>query len=126
MAGAGFLSNFAFWSDSGYFDASAEFKPLLHLWSLSVEEQFYLVWPLFLIVASECRFNLLRPMLVVILGSFTLNVVVTTRDPVASFYLPATRLWELALGGVLASIVRTRRHPSQTPPEECSEHVTPM
>ena len=122
VAGAGFLSNFGFWSDSGYFDASAELKPLLHLWSLSVEEQFYLVWPLFLIVASKWRFNLLRPMLVIILGSFTLNVVVTARDPVASFYVPATRLWELALGGVLASIVRTMRHPSQDAPGMLRAH----
>lgn len=47
-AGAGFISNFAFWQESGYFDKAAETKPLLHLWSLAIEEQFYLFWPLLL------------------------------------------------------------------------------
>ena len=47
-AGAGFVSNFVFWNESGYFDNAAETKPLLHLWTLGIEEQFYIIWPLLL------------------------------------------------------------------------------
>jgi peptidoglycan/LPS O-acetylase OafA/YrhL len=54
-AGAGFVSNIAFWSEASYFDVAAELKPLLHLWSLGVEEQFYLVWPVILVVATRWR-----------------------------------------------------------------------
>jgi peptidoglycan/LPS O-acetylase OafA/YrhL len=55
--GAGFVSNFFFWSESGYFDTAAEFKPLLHLWSLGIEEQFYIVWPLLLYWSWKTRFR---------------------------------------------------------------------
>lgn len=58
-AGAGFVSNLVLWNESGYFDNSAETKPLLHLWSLGIEEQFYIVWPLLLWFAWKCKFNLL-------------------------------------------------------------------
>jgi peptidoglycan/LPS O-acetylase OafA/YrhL len=44
--GAGFISNFIFWKEGGYFDSTADTKPLLHLWSLGIEEQFYITWPL--------------------------------------------------------------------------------
>ncbi|WP_415065561.1 hypothetical protein [Polynucleobacter necessarius] len=50
-AGAGFVSNLMLWSESGYFDNAADIKPLLHLWSLGIEEQFYIVWPLLLWLA---------------------------------------------------------------------------
>jgi peptidoglycan/LPS O-acetylase OafA/YrhL len=55
--GAGFVSNFLFWKESGYFDNAAETKPLLHLWSLGIEEQFYIVWPLLLWLAWKQRLN---------------------------------------------------------------------
>ncbi len=61
-AAAAFLANFALWRESGYFDTAAEFKPLLHLWSLGIEEQFYLVWPAIL-VALWSRKNALLVML---------------------------------------------------------------
>src|SRR6478735_6002612 len=57
--GAGFLSNIALWSESGYFDGAASLKPLLHLWSLGIEEQFYIVWPALLWVALRTKANLL-------------------------------------------------------------------
>ena len=57
-AGAGFISNFTLWNEAGYFDNSAETKPLLHLWSLGIEEQFYIVWPLLLWFAWKRKFNL--------------------------------------------------------------------
>ena len=68
--GAGFISNLLLWQDSGYFDSAAEAKPLLHLWSLGVEEQFYIAWPLLLYLAWTRRFNFLLVTLMVAGGSF--------------------------------------------------------
>ena len=59
-AGAAFISNFALWNESGYFDWSAHSKPLLHLWSLAIEEQFYLFWPLLLWLAYRRHKNFPR------------------------------------------------------------------
>lgn len=101
-ASAAFVANFVFWNESGYFDNAAFTKPLLHLWSLSVEEQFYIYWPLFLWLAWRRRIGLLRVAIVIALLSFAANVIVTARDPVAAFYSPFTRFWELMLGAVIA------------------------
>lgn len=99
---AGFVSNFILWKESGYFDNSAETKPLLHLWSLGIEEQFYIVWPLLLFVAWRKRFNLLTITIGLLLISFFLNIKGVRKDIVATFYLPQTRFWELLTGSVLA------------------------
>lgn len=98
-AGAGFLANVSFWLETGYFDTAAELKPLLHLWSLGVEEQYYLAWPLLLYV-----FRRHALWMIVALGaaSFALNIWLTPRDPSAAFYLPFTRFWELLVGSALA------------------------
>ena len=101
LGGAGFFSNFLAWNEQGYFDKSAEVKPLLHLWSLAIEEQFYVVWPLLLWLASG-RLRVLAAMVVVIALSFYLNINGVRDDLVATFYSPLTRFWELALGGVAA------------------------
>lgn len=101
-AGAGFASNFVLWSESGYFDNAAETKPLLHLWSLSIEEQFYIVWPLLLWAAWKKRFNLLTIILLVAFVSFVLNIMGILKDAVAAFYSPQTRFWELLAGSTLA------------------------
>ncbi len=101
-AGAGFVSNFFFWQEAGYFDNAAETKPMLHLWSLGIEEQFYIVWPLLLYLTWKRRFNLLFLTVAIITISFTVNVVKVHDDSVQAFYSPVSRFWELMLGSVLA------------------------
>jgi len=97
VAGSLFVANLALWREAGYFDHDAQLKPLMHLWSLGVEEQFYLVWPLFL-----ARFRSARALLVVIGLSFAANVLLVSAKPDAAFFLPVTRFWELASGALLA------------------------
>jgi peptidoglycan/LPS O-acetylase OafA/YrhL len=96
-------SNIYFWQQSGYFDAPAAMKPLLHTWSLGVEEQFYICFPLFLMFVG--RFfsrNLRLSVLVVALLSFVVSAIGAFRDPVSTFYLAHTRAWELLLGTILS------------------------
>ncbi len=102
--GAGFISNFIFWNESSYFDNLAETKPLLHLWSLGIEEQFYFFWPLILWGAMKKKINLLGVTLTVILISFLLNIKGFRTDTVATFYSPQTRFWEMLCGSLLAWI----------------------
>ena len=101
-AGAGFVSNIVLWNESGYFDNFAETKPLLHLWSLGIEEQFYIVWPLFLWLAWRFRISILGFTLAVAAASFALNIFGIFTDDVSAFYSPQTRFWELLTGSLLA------------------------
>ena len=101
-AGAGFVSNFVFWNESGYFDNTAETKPLLHLWTLGIEEQFYIIWPLLLWAAWKRKFNLLTLTLIIATISFALNIKGLHADAIATFYSPQTRFWELLTGSILA------------------------
>jgi peptidoglycan/LPS O-acetylase OafA/YrhL len=102
VASAAFAANIALWLKSGYFDIESAKKPLLHLWSLGIEEQFYLAWPLMLMLAARLRLNLLAVAAGLAALSFVLNVEMVGKDPVATFYLPFTRAWELLAGGALA------------------------
>ncbi len=111
-AGAGFVSNIALWQEAGYFDSNASLKPLLHLWSLGVEEQFYLLWPAVLMLAWRMRINLLSVIAVVGAASFAVNVVTVGSDPSAAFYLPPSRFWQLLAGAALAYVTLARQaHP---------------
>lgn len=101
-AGAGFLANVFFYMERGYFDSSDQAKPLLHLWSLGVEEQFYIVWPLLLGLVWRRRYGLIGTTLTVAFASFALNLYLVGHDSDAAFYSPLTRFWELMLGGLLA------------------------
>ena len=101
-AGAGFVSNLLLFHESGYFDTDSALKPLLHLWSLGVEEQYYLVWPLLLFVVRKHMHRIFWLILGVAACSFVLNIVLVGRQPSAAFYLPATRFWELMLGSIAA------------------------
>jgi peptidoglycan/LPS O-acetylase OafA/YrhL len=108
LAGAGFGSNFAMWCDSGYFGPGVENKPLVHLWSLGVEEQFYIAWPLLLGMVWRRRQNLLRITLVLAATSFAVNVSLIRNHPLAAFYSPLSRFWEIRIGGILAYVVLHR------------------
>src|SRR5882757_2012930 len=101
-ASAAFSANIALMLQSGYFDIESARKPLLHLWSLGIEEQFYLAWPLLLMLFARLRWNLLTVAIAIGVASFALNVALIGSNPVATFYLPFTRAWELLAGAVLA------------------------
>ena len=101
-SGAGFISNFVLWSEAGYFDNTAITKPLLHLWSLGIEEQFYIVWPLIVWAAYKKKINWLAVVSLIAITSFALNVWLVGRDLTAAFYSPVTRIWELLLGALIA------------------------
>jgi peptidoglycan/LPS O-acetylase OafA/YrhL len=101
-AGAGFVSNYVLWGESGYFDNTADTKILIHLWSLGIEEQFYIVWPLLLWAAWTRRMNLLLVTGAVAAVSFAWNLWEVRSDPIATFYSPQTRFWELQIGSMLA------------------------
>ena len=80
-ASAAFAANIALLLQSGYFDVESARKPLLHLWSLGIEEQFYLFWPLILMLAARLRRSLLRVAAVIALASFALNVALIGSEP---------------------------------------------
>jgi peptidoglycan/LPS O-acetylase OafA/YrhL len=101
-AGVGFFANILLYTDVNYFNADITYKPLLHLWSLGVEEQFYIGWPIALAIAYRQRHNIGYLMVGIVLLSFLSNIMLVARDPDAAFYLPFTRMWELAIGGLLA------------------------
>lgn len=104
LAAAAFVSNFKLWHEAGYFDRAAQLKPLLHLWSLGIEEQFYIVWPALLWCAWRLR---IVPFCIagIIGASFLVSIVNSTAHPVAAFYSPISRFWELMLGCALAYLV---------------------
>ncbi|PQZ87673.1 MULTISPECIES: acyltransferase family protein [Pseudomonas] len=103
-AGSVFISNFALRQESGYFDNSAETKPLLHLWSLGIEEQFYIIWPLLLYTAWRARLNPLAVIVIAAAISFALNISNVRTSGSFTFYSPQTRFWELLIGSALAYI----------------------
>ena len=118
-AGVGFFANVLLYTDVNYFNSDITYKPLLHLWSLGVEEQFYIGWPIALAVAYQQRRNLGYLMVGVVLVSFLCNIMLVAHDPDAAFYLPFARMWELAIGGLLALRALT----PQTPLTHMQRHM---
>jgi peptidoglycan/LPS O-acetylase OafA/YrhL len=110
LSGAGFTSNLLLWHIDVYFDARAESQPLRHLWSLAVEEQFYIAWPIVLWLTWRLRLNATVVICVLAIGSFALNVTDSFSaqfvKTLIAFASLQTRAWELLLGGLLAHITR--------------------
>lgn len=108
-AGALFLSNIQLWREAGYFDTASDLKPLLHLWSLAVEEQYYLIWPL--VIFLGVRFGN-RTLALASIGlcaaSWLASVLLTPGHASMAFFLPLTRFWELLVGGGLAILQSNR------------------
>lgn len=103
LATIGFSSNILFWSESGYFDTPSTLKPLLHTWSLAVEEQFYLIYPWFLWAGWRYARKYFRHIFgLFLLLSFAGNLFVLQNDPGAAFYFFHLRAWELMIGGAIA------------------------
>lgn len=102
-AGAGYVENFVLWNESGYFDHASIDKTLLHLWSLSVEEQFYIAWPLLLWAITRRHWPLLRSIGLIATTTFVLNIsLVFSGHTTHAFYSPVSRTWELMVGAWLA------------------------
>jgi len=99
---AGFAANVNFYLEVGYWDIAAKLKPLLHLWSLGIEEQFYLFWPVILLAILMLRRYTALALAVLISASFAWNVHSIALDHAATFYLPFSRFWELLAGAALA------------------------
>lgn len=102
LASASFLQNFNLLSEIGYFDEAADTKPFLHLWSLAIEEQFYLIWPLLLWITYKLKANPMWCIALVGFSSFGLCLYFTSNDPTFAFFSPLTRFWELLVGATLA------------------------
>ena len=97
-----FLLNFQLMNEVGYFDVASDSKPLLHLWSLSIEEQFYFVWPALLVALARFRLRIGWVIGALIVGSFTFAIYLASRNPDTLYFHPLARFWELLLGAALA------------------------
>ncbi|MFN2284634.1 MAG: acyltransferase family protein [Anaerolineae bacterium] len=99
-----FVQNFVLSAEAGYFDAAAETKPLLHIWSLAVEEQFYILFPIVLLVSARWMSRSAIVILLIVLAglSFCLSSYLMMRSPVFNFYMLPTRAWDFLAGSLLA------------------------
>ena len=111
-AGLGFFENFALSRESGYFGEAIGFKPLAHLWSLSIEEQFYLMFPLLVLFTKGWEHHGVKTMSIILLGSLLTNLYRAYIHPSDIYLAPATRCWELMSGAVLSLLL------TKTPPKE--------
>jgi peptidoglycan/LPS O-acetylase OafA/YrhL len=102
LASIVFLLNFQLMNEAGYFDVVSDAKPLLHLWSLSIEEQFYLLWPALLIMFGRLRWRvgLMIALLIISSLAFTIYLAASSRDTL--YFHPIARFWELLIGAALA------------------------
>ena len=97
------MSNFLFWKQSGYFDNPSTIKPLLHTWSLGVEEQFYIVFPLLLMLIRRYFPQRMRAIICgLALASFFAAAFIVRRDPTMAFFFAPLRAWELLLGTIIS------------------------
>lgn len=102
LMGAGFVTNFAMLGAGNYFYQSATNQPLLHLWTLAIEEQFYIAWPLILFAVSAARLRYFFVVAAIAAISFAANIATVHSDPTLAFYSTLSRAWELMFGALLA------------------------
>jgi len=120
-----FFSNILFWNQSDYFDRSAEFKPLLHTWSLSIEEQFYILFPAFLIFLFKFyKRRVLHVLSFFALISFILSWFAAYNYQSANFYLLPTRAWEILAGSIIALVFFKKKIPVVFSTEATKARVT--
>jgi peptidoglycan/LPS O-acetylase OafA/YrhL len=112
FTGTAYYTNFMLNRELGYFDTAAGEKPLLHLWSLSVEEQFYIVWPILLLLVRNRR-ALALIVAGLMIASFSWGIYTLSRNHGSAFYHPQYRVWELGLGSLLA--ITAARWPDDKP-----------
>ena len=105
-SGTAFISNLTLWSEAGYFDNNSTTKPLLHLWSLGVEEQFYIVWPVLMWGVYRLRVPFLKAAVLLFVASFGYSLFATFNLPTEGYFSPSTRFWELMCGGICAYLKR--------------------
>lgn len=103
-----FSENFLLWSQDGYFDKASIFKPTLHIWSLSIEEQFYIFWPLIIAFLMKKGVEV-KGILIFITASFLINIYDISNNPAASYYSPLGRSWELMVGSLFSVIYTDRK-----------------
>ncbi|NMM79643.1 acyltransferase [Acidovorax sp. SRB_14] len=116
MAVSAYISNILFWRTSGYFETAAELKPLLHTWSLAIEEQYYFLFPIFFVAIWKLGKNWVFAILASLASlSLALAQWGSIFNPSAAFYLLPTRGWELLIGALLAiySTEKNRFHPNR-------------
>lgn len=101
VGGGLFAANLVFWGEAGYFDTASNEKLLLHLWSLGIEEQFYIFWPIILGFIWKPRWAL-NGIIALFVLSLCLNIAITNTDQTAAFFFPISRFWELLAGALLA------------------------
>ena len=112
IATSAFIPNFLFWRETGYFNSDVDLKPLLHTWSLGVEEQFYIIFPVVLFFIYKWARNYLIPFFVLVAFiSLLLADQFVLNKPAATFYLLPTRIWEFLCGGLLAMLFNSYRFP---------------
>ena len=114
-AGTLFIQNIVFWQESGYFDTAANLKPLLHLWSLAVEEQFYIFFPPILLLIWKRKWPLAAMMGVLLLASMIGNLVMSYQNSASDFFLTPYRAWEFLGGSLLAWWHYDRGHEEDVP-----------
>ncbi len=122
-ASALFVPNLVFWSESGYFDYAADAKPLLHLWSLGIEEQFYLFWPVLVWLGFRQGIRPMKIGAIILLASLTLNLILIEEAAPATFFLPVTRMWELLSGGLMACWLHSRTRIGASTGASLGQHV---
>lgn len=110
LTGGFFVENFLLWKSAGYFDTAAHAKPLLNLWSLGIEEQFYIIFPLLLLFCWKKKLRIFSILAILTLISLTDCIWLRALDPTADFYSPLTRIWELFVGCMLKAMEMSPRY----------------